>query len=399
MSGMEMGKIRTFVSVVMAVLAITLVVTLPAYSQEFLPFSFGFAGPQNQSMDFNSFLQGTWLRSLTLGKVSAGIFWGDGSLNVAHTIEAGPNFVAAIPGFHDFDDFSHQRETPLTDTFFELDGSLIAQGFEFLKVKFQTNVGRVTQFKQFTEPGVQRPFGHHSRYAVGSVIRLPNNLEGIIFMDNRNKIWTWELTGRIPGYAGFDILLEYKWGSVRSCLDPYSTSNPILGSQFLAPNIGWRNNWTSPALPSTTSFNMTQNFTWHGPFIGVSWRNPFLAWGGRGYIDFVGSPAMFGKYEFDWGAAYEDAFFFVKGFQGTQIVGWDRVGLELRGGIEFSLVGNVTLDVAGKYTYIRLKGNDTEFQTMSNNFLATRFYIQGAQEYVTLTQRFWQVGGNINLAF
>lgn len=356
MSGMEMGKIRTFVSVVMAVLAITLVVTLPAYSQEFLPFSFGFAGPQNQSMDFNSFLQGTWLRSLTLGKVSAGIFWGDGSLNVAHTIEAGPNFVAAIPGFHDFDDFSHQRETPLTDTFFELDGSLIAQGFEFLKVKFQTNVGRVTQFKQFTEPGVQRPFGHHSRYAVGSVIRLPNNLEGIIFMDNRNKIWTWELTGRIPGYAGFDILLEYKWGSVRSCLDPYSTSNPILGSQF-------------------------------------------LAWGGRGYIDFVGSPAMFGKYEFDWGAAYEDAFFFVKGFQGTQIVGWDRVGLELRGGIEFSLVGNVTLDVAGKYTYIRLKGNDTEFQTMSNNFLATRFYIQGAQEYVTLTQRFWQVGGNINLAF
>ncbi len=393
-----MGRTRAYARIVMAVMAIASCLSLPAYAQEFPAFGAGAAALPNPSIDFNTFLRGAWLSNLGLGKASLGIFAGGGTLRVSHTIEAGPNFVAAVPGFHDFDDFSHVRETPLRDVYLSLDGTLTAQGLDFLKVRFETNIGRVTQFRQWTEPGVQHPFGWHSRYAVGSVLRLPNNEEGIIYLDNRNRIRTWDVIGRIPGFWGVDILLEYKWSTIRSSLDPYSADNPILGSRYLDPNVGWRNNWTN-AIPSTTSFNMAQLFKWSGPFVGLSWRNPLSPWGGHGYLDFVASPFLFGKYEFNWGAAYEDGFFFVRGWQATSIVGWDRIGLELRGGISCSLFGSVALDLAGKYTYIRLRGSDTEYQSMANNFLATTGYVQGAQEYVTATQKLWQIGGNVNLTF
>ena len=379
-------------------MVIALTFSLPAYPQEFRSVGLGFAGLPNQSMDFNAFMRGAWFSSLRVGKASVGIFVGGGTIKVDHTIEAGPNHVAAITGFHDFDDFSHVRETRLSDTFVALDGGLASQGFEFLKVRFETNLGRVTQFRQWTEPGVQHPFGWHSRYAVGSVLGLPNNLEGIIHLDNRNRIWTWDVIGRIPGSWGLDVLLEYKWSSIRSSIDPYVGDNPILAAGFLSPNVGWRNNWTN-AIPSTTSFNMAQLFKWHGPFIGLGCRYPFSPLGGGAYLDCVASPWVFGKYEFGWGAAYEDSFFFVRGWQGTQISGWDRIGLEFRGGITCSLLRSLALAVGGKYTYVRLRGHDTEYQSMSNNFLATRDYVQGAQEYVTLTQRFWQIGGEVNWTF
>jgi hypothetical protein len=329
-----MNRVLGYGRTAMVAMVIGLSFSLPAHPQKFPAVSVGFAGPSNQSMDFNAFMRGDWLSSLKLGKASVGIFAGGGTIKVGHTIEAGPNHVAAIPGFHDFDDFSHVRETPLSDAFFALDGRLTAQGFEFLKVSFETNIGRVTQLRQWTEPGVQHPYGWHSRYAVGSVLGLPNNLEGIIRLGNRNRIWTWDIVGRIPGFWGVDVLLEYKWSSTKSSIDPYVGDNPILAAGFLSPNIGWRNNWTN-AIPSTTSFNMTQLLKWHGPFMGLGCSSSFSPLGGGAYLDFVASPWVFGKYEFGWGAAYEDSFFFVRGWQATQVSGWDRIGFEFRGGITY----------------------------------------------------------------
>ena len=392
-----MSQTRGYAGIVLIVIAVTLFVALPVSSQE-LALGVPSAGMPLRSMDFNAFTRGDWLRSLTLGRACLGVFAGGGAFTVAHSVEAGPNHVAALPGIPDFDAFSHMRKTPLTDAFVSLETALTAEGVALLNVRFETNIGRVTQFRQWTEPGVQQPFGFNSRYAVGSVLRLPNNLEGIIFLDNRNRMWTWDVTGRIPGFRGVDILLEYKWSSITSSLDPYSSDNPILGSHTLAPNVGWRNNWTN-AVPSTTSFNMAQSFKWNGPFVGLSWRMPASVWAAGGFLDVVASPCVFGKYEFDWGAAYDDGFFFVRGWQGTQISGWNRIGLEARGGITFSLFQSLALDVKGKYTYIRLRDSGTEDQSMSNNFLATQAYVQGAQESLTLTEELWQIGGSLNLLF
>jgi hypothetical protein len=104
-----MGRTRAYTHIAMAVMAIAWCISPPAYAQEFQAFGGGPAAMPNPSIDFNTFLQGAWLSNLGLGKASVGIFAGGGTLRVSHTIEAGPNFVAAIPGFHDFDDFSHVR--------------------------------------------------------------------------------------------------------------------------------------------------------------------------------------------------------------------------------------------------------------------------------------------------
>jgi hypothetical protein len=380
----------------MAVMAAAFLLWLPVSAQEVpasSPLGFG-----NLPIDFSTFLQGRWLRDLGLGKASVGMFVAGGTLRVDHTIAAGPNNVAAVPGLPDFDAFTHVRETPLRDGFVAFDGSLGVQDLDLIKVRFGTNIGRVTQFRQWTEPGVQQPLGWIARYAVGSVLQLPNNQEGIIYLDNRNRMWTWDVTARIPGFWGFDVLLEYKWNSIRSFLDPYSTNLDPLERRALFPNVGWRNNWRN-AIPFTTSFTMTQSFNWSGPFIGLSWRNPLASWGGRAYMDVVASPLLFGKYEFTWGAEYNDGFFFVRGWQGTQIRGWDRIGLEWRGGMSYPVSRGFALDLEGKYTYMRLRGSDTEAQSMANNFLATTAYVQGAHESVTATQRFWQIGASVNFTF
>jgi len=195
-----------------------------------------------------------------------------------------------------------------------------------------------------------------------------------------------------------DFLLEYKWSNLRSDLDPYSAAFGPLERAVLAPNVGWVNNWRG-GIPNTTSFNMSQNFKWHGPFFGLSLRTPFLGWLGGGHLEFVGSPWVFGRYEFDWGAAYEDGFFFVRGSQATRVAGWDRIGVEVRGGISCPLFGRASLDVRGKYTFIRLRDSNIELQAMQNNFLATQEYVQGAPEYVTATQQLWQVGCDLNFPF
>ena len=184
-----MSQTRGYAGIVLIVIAVTLFVALPVSSQE-LALGVPSAGMPLRSMDFNAFTRGDWVRSLTLGRACLGVFAGGGAITVAHSVEAGPNHVAALPGIPDFDAFSHMRKTPLTDAFVSLETALTAEGLALLNVRFETNIGRVTQFRQWTEPGVQQPFGFNSRYAVGSVLRLPNNLEGIIFLDNRNRMWT-----------------------------------------------------------------------------------------------------------------------------------------------------------------------------------------------------------------
>ena len=99
-------------------------------------------------------------------------------------------------------------------------------------------------------------------------------------------------------------------GQTRCDLDPYLKSLSFRRDSF-DPNVGWVNNWTN-SIPFTTSFSMSQNFKWHGPFIGLSLKTPFLGWLGGGLLEFVGCPWLFGRYEFGWGAAYEDGFFFVR---------------------------------------------------------------------------------------
>lgn len=172
-----MARKPRHVSTVAAIMAIILFAALSTYAQEFPAFRFAPAALSDQSVDFNSFLRGDWLRNLGLGRTAVGIFYGGGSLRVTHTIEAGPNNVAAVPGLPDFDYFSHTRQTPLKDGYVALELALAAQGFEFVQFRYQTNFGARTQFTQWTDPGVQSPFGWVRRYAVGSVLALPNNEE------------------------------------------------------------------------------------------------------------------------------------------------------------------------------------------------------------------------------
>ena len=384
------------VSAIAAVMAIILFGALPLYAQGLLGFGFVPTPPPDQSIDFNSFLRGDWIRNLGLGRTAIGIFYGGGSLRVTHTIEAGPNNAAAIPGIPDFDYFSHTRQTPLKDGYVALELALAGQGFEFIQFRYQTNFGSRTQFTQWTDPGFQP--NTPRRYAVGATLGLPNNEEGIIYLDNKNRIWSCDLTGRIPGFWGVDFLFEYKWMFMRSDLDPYSRSYAPGERSALSPNVGWVNNFRN-SVPFTTGFSMSQDFKWHGPFFGLSLRTPFPGWLGGGYLEFVGSPWLFGRYEFGWAGAYEDGFFFVRGSQLTNVAGWDRIGLEVRGGISCPLFGRLSLDLRGKYTFIRLRDSDLEYQTMQNNFLANQGYVQGAPEYVTATQQFWQVGGDVNFPF
>jgi hypothetical protein len=386
------------VSFAVAVMAIILFGALPLYAQGLLGFGFLPTPPSDQSIDFNSFLRGDWIRNLGLGRTTVGILYGGGSLRVTHTIEAGPNNAAAIPGIPDFDYFSHTRDTPLRDGYVALELALASQGFEFIQFRCQTNLRSRTQFTQWTDPGLQSPGGWVRRYAVGSVLALPINEEGIIYLDNRNRIWSVDLTGRIPGFWGVDFLFEYKWSQTKSDLDPYSKSFAPLERTVLDPNVGWVNNWRN-SIPFSTSFNMSQNFTWNGPFFGLGLRTPFPGWLGAGYLEFVGSPWVFGRYKFGWGAEYTDGFFFVRGSQLTNVAGWDRIGLEARGGISCPLFGRLSLDLSGKYMFIRLRDSNIEYQTMQNNFLANQGYVQGAPEYVTATQQFWQIGGDVNLPF
>ncbi len=378
-----------------AVIAIFLFSALSAYAQEFQAFSFG-PGAPDQLIGFNSFLRGDWLRNLGVGRTSVGIFYGGGSLRVTHTIEAGPGVTAAVPGWPDFDYFSHTRQTPLKDGYVALELALTSLGFEFIQFRCQTNLRSRTQFTQWTDPGVQSPYGGSSRYAVGAVLHLRNNQEGIIYLDNKNRIWSIDLTARIPGFWGADFLFEYKWGSTGSDLEPYLTDNPILAAKFLLPNVGWQNNLAN-VVPSTTSFSMAQNFKWHGPFFGLSLRTPSWGWPGAGYLEFVGSPWLFGRYQFGWGAAYDDGYFFRRASQLTNVAGWDRIGLEARGGISCPMFGRLSLDLSEKYTFIRLRDSSTEYQAMQSNYVPS--YVQGAQEYVTATQQFWQVGGDLNFPF
>ena len=83
------------VSTVATIIAIIVFAALPTYAQEFPAFRFLPPTP-DQPIDFNSFLRGDWLRNLGLGRTAVGIFYGGGSLRGTHTIEAGPNHVAAL---------------------------------------------------------------------------------------------------------------------------------------------------------------------------------------------------------------------------------------------------------------------------------------------------------------
>ncbi len=205
-------------STVMSIMAITLFFGVLAHAQEFPAFRFIPPTVSDQSMDLNSFLRWDWVRNFGVGRAAVGVFYGGGSLRVTHTIEAGPNFAAAIPGEPDFDYFSHTRETPLRDGYLQFELGLAGQGFEFIQFRYQTNFARPNQFAQWTDPGVQPLF--ERRFAVGAALGLPNNQEGIIYLDNRNRIWSCDLTGRIPGFWGVDFLFEYKWMFIRSDLEP-----------------------------------------------------------------------------------------------------------------------------------------------------------------------------------
>jgi len=391
-----MGRRRLGLCAITSIMAIIFFAAALAHAQEFPAFSFMPASFSDQSMSFNSFLRGDWVRNFGVGRAAVGVFYGGGSLRVTNTVEPGPNFVAGIPGIPDFDTFTHTRETTLRDGYLQFVLGLASSGFEFIQFRYQTNFARPNQFKQWTDAGVNAFF--ERRFAVGAVLGLPNNQEGIIYLDNRNRIWSSDLTGRIPGFWGVDLLFEYKWMSIRSDLDPYSKSFGPLERSILDPNVGWVNNFRN-AVPFTTGFTMSQNFKWNGPFFGLSLRTPFLGWTGGGFLEIVGSPWLFGRYQFDWGAAYEDGFFFVHGSQSTSVSGWDRIGIEVRGGISCPLFGRAMLDLRGNYTYIRLRDSNIEIQAMQNNFLASPGYTQGAPEYVTATQQLWQVGCDLNFPF
>ncbi|MBI4961964.1 MAG: hypothetical protein HY913_01675 [Desulfomonile tiedjei] len=347
-----------------------------------------------------------------MGDLRAGISYGGGSFNISHNVNQGERGTLV---YVDFEFFNHTKKTDLKDGYFNFGGSLKCDQFDFLTVDVQTNFGRTNRFNQFTEavsgyipPGSASVYG---RYALG-VLWLGDGSEGDIYLDSRNRFWKGELVGHIPLLTGWEFLFAYKWTRVKTDIQPASQNYaPGEWGGFQGYAIrGWENGWTDLVFNSNTSFTMSQLVLWHGPYIGIGLANNADSLSTKYYFSIMASPCLFGKYDFDWKALYTDGQgMYIAGSQLTNVTGWRRFGVDLRGGFDMNLSQALVLGANASYSYAYMNGSNPEVQELSNNgyivdpgnffYWLAGNYTQLTNGTVTLRQHFWTVGTNLALTF
>ncbi|MBI4965427.1 MAG: hypothetical protein HY913_19275 [Desulfomonile tiedjei] len=390
---------RMWGGVVFLLLSLVLATTAGAQT---LPFS---SGPGTSL--FGDF--GSWpsLPSLRAGDFKAGLFYGRGYIRVDHNIAAGPGQLDTQT---EFDAFSHRRETRLEDTYVSLQWGLRAGDAEILVLNFETNIGRITQFKQTTSPGMGLGSAVTGGRATLATLFLPDNMEGVITLDNRSRVWNWDILGMVPVLPGVDFLVGYKYTRIASSLDPYSAavpSDPANLFIFLPGLAGWQNNFgilTVSGAPSTDAFSMNQAFRYQGLLIGARLKNTVIGFPqvGAWHVDFLCAPYLLGGYEFTWdGIQTEPGGAFIKGSQTTNATGLKRYYLEVRGAAQFPLRNSLNVDVKAKWAYLSMKGSAPEIQFADTNVIASpsNTFLQSVGQTIHMSEYFWGIGGDLVLAF
>jgi hypothetical protein len=355
----------------------------------------------NPTISLGNFFSGFSLSQLHSSDFKAGIFWGGGSMSIDHSIAPGPAPVTVLAGGLSgpaFPGFEHRRDTGLKDAFLAAEwgfrwGDMLA-GALYL----DTNIGRQTQFTQTTSasPG-QTNFGGNPTLAV---LFLPDNTQGVITLDNSNRMWNWDLCFAFPVMPELQFLVGWKYGRISSSLDPYSATVPSGFFGQLPGITNWENLWTVFGAASTTGFSITQSLWWSGPFVGLR-----LAGGGqqdlpgRCYVEGKVVPYAWGSYKFAWDGSLDALGFFLNGQQTTQAKGLRRYLLEVKGGTQVNLAGGLFLDVWAKYFYLNMNGSEPEVQSFQSNFTAVPALSQEADQTITMNVNFWGVGGDLVLPF
>lgn len=321
-------------------------------------------------------------RQLQFGDLKAGIFWGDGKMSVSRDIAQGaasdPWIGTVFPGFN------HRSDTSLDDTFVAVEWGFRWGDRLVGTTSFDTNIGQETEYKQ-TSIGT-------GRNNMG-ILSLPGD-SGIITLHNENRILNLDQSFALRLMPSLQLLAGWKYSEINSSLSPYSTANPINGSRTLPGQVGWQNYWSN-TIPSTTSFSMDQRFWWTGPFLGIRLtKGTPQKLPGQWHVEGKAAPYVWGNYKFRWNASYKDSFSFMNG-QETTDMGLHGYFLEVKGGMQIKLAGNLFLDVWSKYSYLHMEGSGREVQSEQNNWTAVRAIAQASAQSISLKENFWGAGANL----
>ncbi len=367
-----------------------------AFCQSLLP-PFGLGQFGAVSNNYFEFLMGLGLTSARVG-----IFYGWGNIRVEDTVGLGQNNILL---FQDFSSFVHNRRTDLRDAYLSGVIGIGTPQTEFLTFGVEANVGSCTQFKQYTDAAnLSIPY----RAALG-VLALGNNEVGLISLNNRNRYWAFDLCSRLPILSSLDLLVGYKWLSIKSVIDPYSADTPANSFPVFPGQAGWTAAWANSVLTSATTFDMHQKIIWNGPFIGFRMSDT----SSHSFEWFFGTrfyPYLFGKYKFSWNGAYLDPFANftpgIWGSQSTNITGNNRWGVDVDFRCRTHLRPFFTIQMEARYSYASMSGSCLEYQTLGNvygpsnpAYWGAANYSQNTPESLTICQQLWMIGGSCEIAF
>jgi hypothetical protein len=342
-----------------------------------------------------------FLSGIGLTSVRAGVFYGSGEIRVDHLI--GEATRRSVLVWADFGNFTHHRKVKLTDTYFLGRVGIGSRGLELLTLTWQTNLGRISKFTQFTDADYSA-LPYRSAF---DILVLKRGESGLIELDTRNKYNAFALCGRLPILGVLDILAGYKYSRIKSNIDPYSSPlNPAPPSHL--PGLsGWIPDWVDSDLTSVTGFQMNQRLTWHGAFVGagINWDN----YGFRLSFDTRLYPWLFGKYQFEWGGQYLDPFLsFAPGIFGSQLTtikGHERWAVEFELRCRGAIQKRLALEVLAQFQHLSMRHGSLEYQSTGNVYGATIPSYWGAGNYdqlspegVNVRQQLWMVGANLEMA-
>ncbi len=341
-----------------------------------------------------------------LGVTSArvGIFYGWGNIRVDDSVGFGQH---KGPLQSDFAAFHNYRKADLKDGYLSGVFGIGMPNMEFLTFGMETNFRSLTSFKQYTEAGnfpvAGLPPARWYRGALG-VLVLGNEESGLITLDNRNKYWAFDLCGRVPIFPAWDLLLGYKWSWIKSNIDPLSATVAPGGGgggfatyPVLPGQAGWRPAWRETA-PTATAFEMFQQITWHGPFIGVRMSND-VGYGFDWFLDTRLYPWLFGEYTFTWSGAFLDPTPSIHGAQSTVFTGDRRFAIDVDFRCRTLWRNLITFQLETRYSYASMSGSCVEYQTEGDIYFPNGNYAQDTPETLSIRQQFWTVGGSLELAF
>lgn len=343
---------------------------------------------------------------VTVSPISVGFFYGVGSIRAEHNLAAGPAHTTLWSVGPDFNAFFHRRETELNDLYVSLESGLQRFGTEILNARVETNFGRVSKFKQYTDAGAIRRQSN-------LLIFLEENQEGVIKRDNRNRIWDVEVSARLPLSSLGDFLVGYKYHSVKSDITPYNSGTYLVPLPPPTPSIlfpglsGWGPyvlDGDNPAIPNSGQFKMLETFRWHGFFVGLRYNNflPVLAQN-RSYFEVIWSPCIFGRYELSWDTGFAGVYGSGKASQVTKANRRLNSFVEVRSGARFPVAGSLSCDFFLKYSYVRMSLSDVEYQSVDlewPDFSAyNAIYGQEANQSITMRQNLFCVGASLVAAF